>query len=85
MFEIETNMMSNISLIDNNKEIISKNDSFSGTSYFELSEGYSYNINLSFAGNGSYRDGEIYFYFVQSKYTKFFPIVMNTEYLQRYM
>ena len=83
MFEIETNMMANITLIDNNKEIISKNDSFSGTSYFELKEGYSYNINLSFAGNGSYRDGEIYFYFVQSKYTKFFPIVMNTEYLQR--
>ena len=33
MFEIETNMMTNITLIDNNKEIISKNDSFSGTSY----------------------------------------------------
>ena len=83
LFEIETNMMANIILIDNNKEIISKSDSFSGASYFKLKEGYSYNINLSFVGNGTYRDGEIYFYFIQSKYTKFFPLIMNTEYLQR--
>ena len=82
MFEIETNMMANITLIDNNKEIKYKNDSFSGTSYFELSEGYSYNINLSFVGNSSDKNGKIYFYFIQSKYTKFFPLLMNTEYLQ---
>ena len=74
--------MANITLLDNDQAIISKNDSFLGVSYFELTEGYSYNIDISFVGNGSYRNGEIYFYFIQSKYTKFFPVEMNKEYFQ---
>ena len=83
LFEIRTNMMANITLKDYNQSIISKNDSFLGASYFELTEGYSYNIDLSFVGNGSYRNGEIYFYLIQSKYIKFFPVLMDKEYFQR--
>ena len=83
LFEIRTNMMANITLKDNNQSIVSKNCSFLGEGHLELKEGYSYNIDLSFVGNGSYKNGEIYFYFVQSKYIKFFPVVMDTEYFQR--
>ena len=75
--------MANITLLDNDQAIISKNDSFLGVSYFELTEGYSYNIDISFVGNGSYRNGEIFFYFIQSKYIKFFPVLMDKEYFQR--
>ena len=83
LFEMRTNMMANITLKDYNQSIVSKKDSFLGESYFELTEGYSYNIDLSFVGNGSYRNGEIYFYFIQSKYIKFFPVLMDKEYFQR--
>ena len=83
LFEIRTNMMANITLKDYNQSIVSKKDSFLGESYFELTEGYSYNIDLSFVGNGSYRNGEIFFYFIQSKYIKFFPVLMDKEYFQR--
>ena len=83
LFEIRTNMMANITLKDNNQSIVSKNCSFLGEGHLELKEGYSYNIDLSFVGNGSYKNGEIYFYLIQSKYIKFFPVVMDTEYFQR--
>ena len=40
-------------------------------------------VNAVGIGGGSYRNGEIYFYFIQSKYTKFFPVLMDKEYFQR--
>ena len=81
LFEIRTNMVANMTLKDNNEKIVSENNTFSGVGYYELKDGYSYNINLIFKGYG-FKDGIIYFYFIQSKYTKFFPLLMNLEYFQ---
>ena len=69
-----------IKIIDNNKKIINENTSFYGSSYLELKDGFSYDIYFNYPKAESSSKGNIYFYFAQSKYTKLFPVQINTEY-----
>ena len=75
-------MIANITIVDNNEKIVYQKNDFYGKNYLELKDENSYNIYLNFCDDKKYATGFIYFYFIQSKYKKFFPVVINTEYFQ---
>ena len=74
----------NITIIDNNKKIILEEISFFGESYLELEDENSYDIYFKYPKFSSYHAKNFYFYLAQSKYTKIFSVLMNTEYFQRF-
>ena len=74
----------NITIIDNNKKIVLNEIFFYGESYLELEEINSYDIYFKYSQFKSAENKIFYFYLAQSKYTKIFPVEMNTEYFQRF-
>ena len=82
LFECRTGMIANITIVDNNEKIVYEKKDILGKDYLELKDENSYNIYLNFCEDKKYSSGFIYFYFIQSKYTKFFPVVKDTEYFQ---
>ena len=75
----------NITIIDNNKKIVLNEISFYDENYLELEEINSYDIYFKYSQFKSAENKIFYFYLAQSKYTKIFPVEMNTEYFQRFL
>ena len=85
LYDFDTGKEANITVVDNKEKIVYQKNSIYGQNYLELKDGCSYNIYLSLSELKKYSKGFIYFYFIQSKYTKYFPVIMNTKYFQNFI
>ena len=72
LYDFDTGKVANITVVDNKEKNVYQNNSIYGQNYLELKDGYSYNIYLSLSEVKQDFNGLIYFYFIQSKYTKVF-------------
>ena len=76
-----------ITIYENEDIMVYKNSSYYIDHYFTLKDNCSYKIQLDIPIINIYHKMlklELYFHFVQSKYIKFLPVEINTEYLINY-
>ena len=80
---IEGSIKANFTIFENANTIVYHNSTSYIENYFQLKNNCSYIIHLFLEKSNKYGH-DVYFYLVQSEFTKYLPVEINTDYFENY-